>query len=156
MKRALFVVLGFLFFLSVVAKSEASIISVTGGSDAEAIVNQTINAGSTTTQSSSNCKTSIHVESNGVVKDYNSTDCGSVNVQASNGDIKIDTSNSQNSVTITPNPTLEEMNKQIQQKVDAANKKAEEEKQRLENQKKNLLQTIVDSIKSFFERLFHF
>lgn len=65
-----------------------------------------INNSSNNQSSSSNCHTSIHMETNGQVQDYNSDNCGNVNMQSNNGNNSVRISNNSNSNNnITPFPT---------------------------------------------------
>lgn len=126
-----------------------------GGSDAEASVNENINASSTNNQSSSKCNRNVHIEANGEVQDYNSSNCDDINMQSKNGNVQVNIATN-SSITPSITPSLEEENKQIQEKVDAANKKAEDRKE-LQDGNKSLIQRIQDAIKNFFDKFFkHF
>jgi|SRR5579859_4899437 len=139
-----------------------SIFSVFAGetnadSSSSVTVNNSVNS-SSHTDSTSNCHTTVHMETNGKEQNYESGDCGDVHIQSNNGDSTINVTNKSNANTITSTPTIilystvtptEIMNKEkVKQQKDRAKVKINEQKKQI--QKNNFLEEMQVLLKKIF------
>jgi len=128
--------------------------------DSEVSIQNNVNASSNTT-STNTTHTSIHIESNGQVQDYNSDNGGDVHMQSGDGHARVDITNHINSantvsptqmpthsptITNSPTPTIGDTNKKNQEV-----KGLKEQKINMHSEMQNIFQRIFSFLKSLFK-----
>lgn len=114
------------------------------------------------TTSTQNCNTNIHVENNGQTKDYNSTNCGSIDVEANNGtsSIKVNgenvAQNNENGASKTASTPTNSLKPTDNATKEAEVKNSKEQTKNLDNSQTQRLHRFFESIRDFFKNLFFF
>lgn len=133
------------------------------GASSSVTINNSINTSNSNT-TTSNCETSVRIESNGEVKEYKSEDCGSVDMQSSDGNSRVKINTNQNSNTTTPKPTNSMAPKstntplpiedRAQDRIDEATKEAQKKVEDIREKQKNFFERLEELIREFFSNLF--
>ncbi|MDO8269656.1 MAG: hypothetical protein Q7T54_03235 [Candidatus Levybacteria bacterium] len=127
------------------ASSTVNIVSE-GNASAKVDIQNNFNSTSTTNTNTSTSNTKVRIETNGEVKEYESSNGEDVNMESSDGSSKVTIKNNGGSVSITPKPTLKED--------ENATNEAKDKVMTLKEKQKDFFEKLGELIKNFFANLF--
>lgn len=164
-------ILGFLSTKVVLANTVVNVEShAEGGSTAETHVESNINSRSTTnTTTTTTGKTDIVIECNGEKKEYHSDKAENVHLDCDNttsgtAKTQVNINNSTNTQvtyppkakqSITPNPTIQQAKKEIDEQKEKIKQEVKSAKERVKEERKDLFEELTKMIRDLFKNL-HF
>jgi hypothetical protein len=135
-----------------------ALVSLTAQSYADSSVSvNTVVTSSSSTTSNSDCQTSVHIETNGQVQDYNSSDCNNVDVQSNNGNSTVHMTNNTGSNSLPPTSAVFKhmttvITPDISREIQKIHQQIQKAKEKMKAQTKQQ-ETMLQKIQAFLKNL---
>lgn len=131
------------------AETSVNISNNGSGASSDVEIHNSINS-SNSSSNTSNSHTSVRIETNGVVKTYESDNGGSVHIESDDGTAKVNINN--NNSTVTPKVKENEVvgSSEAREKLKIADQKLNAQKTEFQKSQKSFFQKIGDYLKSMF------
>jgi DNA-binding protein YbaB len=138
---------------SALAATTVSVSNNGGNSSATVNVQNSFNSTSNSTNTTTS-NTKVRIETNGEVKEYESSSGEDVHMESEDGTSKVNITNKGTKVTTTASPTAMMDEEKIEEKVNKATEEAKEKVEKAKSEQKDFFKKFEDWIKNFFKNLF--